>query len=117
MAWWAFSAGTRFADVGGVDTNLSDSSGTPLAADLAEPRFREFVRLARLDGSLPNLRDWVELAESWRIACALEQCRGNRSAAARALGIGRRTLYTKMEKLGITEAWSAPQLARLNEPQ
>ena len=26
---------------------------------------------------------------------------GNRSAAARALGIGRRTLYTKMEKLGI----------------
>jgi len=100
-----------------VETNFSDSSGTARGPDLAEPRFREFVRLAGRDGSLPNLRDWVELAESWRIACALEQCRGNRSAAARALGIGRRTLYTKMEKLGITEEWSAPQLARLTEPQ
>jgi len=52
-------------------------------------------------GEPPLLQDWVELAEAWRISHALRACRGNRSAAARALGIGRRTLYTKMEKLGI----------------
>jgi DNA-binding NtrC family response regulator len=53
-------------------------------------------------GSAPKLRDWVSLAEAWRIARALDQCRGNRTAAARLLGIGRRTLYSKMEKLEIT---------------
>ena len=36
---------------------------------------------------------------------ALRECRGNRSAAARALGIGRRTLYTKMDRLGVGPAW------------
>jgi DNA-binding NtrC family response regulator len=58
------------------------------------------------DGRKPGLRDWVELAEAWRIAHALRESRGNRSAAARALGIGRRTLYSKMEKLGIAPSWS-----------
>ena len=56
-------------------------------------------------GKKPGLRDWVELAEAWRIAHALRESRGNRSAAARALGIGRRTLYSKMEKLGIAPSW------------
>jgi DNA-binding NtrC family response regulator len=37
---------------------------------------------------------------------ALREARGNRAAAARALGIGRRTLYTKMEKLGIAPKFS-----------
>jgi DNA-binding NtrC family response regulator len=50
------------------------------------------------------LRAWMQYAEAWRIREALRQCRGNRSAAARALGIGRRTLYTKMEKLRIQPA-------------
>jgi transcriptional regulator of acetoin/glycerol metabolism len=49
---------------------------------------------------------WTDLAEAWRIVRALERCRGRRSAAARELGIGRRTLYTKMERLGIAEGWS-----------
>jgi DNA-binding NtrC family response regulator len=61
---------------------------------------------ARNGGSPPPLRDWVGLAEAWRIARALRRSRGNRSAAARELGIGRRTLYTKMEKLGITPRFS-----------
>ena len=60
------------------------------------------------------MRDWVDLAEAWRIVQALENCRGNRSAAARALGIGRRTLYTKMEKLGISESWYSPRLQGLS---
>jgi DNA-binding NtrC family response regulator len=57
-------------------------------------------------GQPPDLRAWVDLAEAWRIVHALRTCAGNRSAAARALGIGRRTLYTKMEKLGITPTYS-----------
>jgi DNA-binding NtrC family response regulator len=48
---------------------------------------------------------WLEHAETWQIARALKNCGGNRSAAARELGIGRRTLYAKMEKLGITARW------------
>jgi len=65
--------------------------------------FDGFLRRAseRNGGSAPKLRDWVSMAEAWRIRRALQQCRGNRTATARVLGIGRRTLYSKMEKLGI----------------
>jgi DNA-binding NtrC family response regulator len=59
----------------------------------------------RSGGRPVPLRDWVALAETWRIAEALREARGNRAAAARSLGIGRRTLYTKMEKLGLTPVW------------
>ena len=75
------------------------------------PWFQDFLRLVEASGrsggaeQLPALRDWVDLAEAWRIVQALEHCRGNRSAAARALGIGRRTLYTKMDRLGVEPAW------------
>ncbi len=61
--------------------------------------------LERNGGRPIPLRDWVDLAEAWRIAQALREARGNRSAAARGLGIGRRTLYTKMERLGLTPVW------------
>ncbi len=71
---------------------------------LSELRFEDLERAART-GSL-SLREWVALAEAWRIAQALREHRGNRSATARALGIGRRTLYTKMEKLGLEPSWS-----------
>jgi DNA-binding NtrC family response regulator len=52
-----------------------------------------------------TLRAWLDLAEAYRITEALQECNGNRSAAARLLGIGRRTLYAKMEKLAITPSW------------
>jgi DNA-binding NtrC family response regulator len=61
--------------------------------------------LARTADGL-SLRDFLAIAEAWRIARALRDHRGNRSAAARALGIGRRTLYTKMEKLGLVPTWT-----------
>ena len=67
-----------------------------------------FVALERRlvsSGQRVTLRSWMECAEIWRILEAWRQARGNRSAAARALGIGRRTLYTKMEKLGIQPSW------------
>ena len=71
--------------------------------------FNGFLRQAATQngGSAPKLRDWVNLAEAWRISHALRQCRGNRTAAARLLGIGRRTLYAKMEKLEIVPSFSA----------
>ncbi len=56
-------------------------------------------------GRALRLRDWMALAEAWRISQALRAARGNRSAAARALGIGRRTLYSKIEKLGLRPVW------------
>ena len=79
----------------------------PSAEPSADALFGEFLRRAADagDGRLPSLRRCVELAEAWRIRHALRQHRGNRSAAARSLGIGRRTLYSKMEKLGISESW------------
>jgi DNA-binding NtrC family response regulator len=55
-------------------------------------------------GRALRLREWVDRAQAWRIVRALRDSRGNRAAAARALGIGRRTLYTKMEKLGLDRA-------------
>ena len=55
------------------------------------------------------LREWLDRAEAWLIVQALHECRGNRSAAARVLGIGRRTLYTKMDRLGVGPAWGVVQ--------
>ncbi len=65
----------------------------------------ETARTQRPSGSI-RLREWLEIAEAWRIVVALREARGNRSGAARALGIGRRTLYSKMKKLGINADWS-----------
>ncbi len=48
-----------------------------------------------------TLSEWLDAAERWRILRALRETGGNRSEAARRLGIGRRTLYSKMERLAI----------------
>lgn len=69
-------------------------------AQLAET-FERFMAQAESETGALSLRDWVDLAEAWRIERALRETRGNRSAAARKLGIGRRTLYAKMHKLGL----------------
>jgi len=76
----------------------------PSLENLLEEVYRA-ARSERAGGSLP-LREWLEIAEAWRIVVALREARGNRSGAARALGIGRRTLYSKMKKLGINADWS-----------
>jgi len=68
--------------------------------------FERFFERATHGGGAPPLKEWVDLAEAWRIIHALRHTRGNRSEAARQLGIGRRTLYTKMDKLGIEPSFS-----------
>jgi DNA-binding NtrC family response regulator len=50
-----------------------------------------------------KLRDF-EGDEKGRILAALEQVGGNRTAAAKILGIGRATLYRRMEQLGMTDS-------------
>ena len=77
-----------------------------------EEGFEGFLRevLGPQPSELPPLRDWLDRAEAWRITRALRDAGGNRSAAARALGIGRRTLYAKMEKLGIEPVWASRRL-------
>ena len=74
-----------------------------LKAGGTELLLRELVKKTAADqaASTLTLRKWLELAETWRIIQALRDTGGNRAAAARALGIGRRTLYSKMEKLKI----------------
>lgn len=85
-----------------LQTELSNS----LERAVSELRLADLEAWARgRHGPALPLRDWVAMAEAWRIAQALREHRGNRSATARALGIGRRTLYTKMEKLGLVPAW------------
>lgn len=69
-------------------------------------RFLEHAEALLEPDPSPNLRAWTDLAEAWRITQVLGECSGNRSAAARKLGIGRRTLYAKMDKLGITPSWN-----------
>ncbi len=87
----------------------------PLDSQPAAPPFEQLEEFARFvrsaartgesDDGPRTLRAWLDLAEAYRITQALRECRGNRSAAARLLGIGRRTLYAKMDKLGITASW------------
>lgn len=81
-----------------------DSTASP---SINADEFGRFLRHAEAaaSGEPLSLRSWLHLAEAWRITQALRACRGNRSAAARALGIGRRTLYAKLDKLGITASW------------
>jgi DNA-binding NtrC family response regulator/tetratricopeptide (TPR) repeat protein len=51
-----------------------------------------------------DLTRHLEETERRRIRQALMQCGGNRSRAAELLGIGRGTLYRKMERLGIEQS-------------
>jgi DNA-binding NtrC family response regulator len=53
------------------------------------------------DGHVPALAEAVAEAERAAIARALERTGGNRTEAARLLGISRKTLWEKMGKLGV----------------
>ncbi len=91
-----------------ANSSLQNPSGAARGRTEQEfVRFLEHAARLREEGRDPDsLRTWLQLAEAWRITQALRDCKGNRSAAARKLGIGRRTLYAKMDKLGIAPTWS-----------
>jgi DNA-binding NtrC family response regulator len=55
-----------------------------------------------------GLSEWVRLAEAWRIRLALRTCGGDKSAAARRLGIPRRSLYHRMHLLGLLTSAQEP---------
>lgn len=93
-----------------MEFNTSPARETNGAARLDHiDEFARFVKdtasAGRTSDGPQTLKAWLDLAEAYRITQALRECRGNRSAAARLLGIGRRTLYAKMDKLGITATW------------
>jgi DNA-binding NtrC family response regulator len=99
-----------------VPTSGSKDTTDPSPVAAGRPAYEQlFAELLRGVGNppdaLPGLREFVDLAEAWRIHRALRDCRGNRSAAARALGIGRRTLYSKLDKLGIEAAFTGAKRA------
>ena len=76
-------------------------SSARLVAKVEALLLAKFPRLANTELRGVTLESWLEAAEAWRIAKALEQAGGHRTEAARALGISRRTLYSRMEKLGV----------------
>lgn len=87
-----------------MDTENS-SPTSPTHVDEFTRFLRESVSIGHSSERPESLKAWTDLAEAYRITQALRECNGNRSAAARLLGIGRRTLYAKMDKLGITATW------------
>lgn len=98
---------TTYLNEAEVPTSRTNGKAVPEYSTGQEfERFLRHTRTLAEDGRDPkSLRAWLDLAEAWRITQALRDCKGNRSAAARALGIGRRTLYAKMDKLGIEPSW------------
>ncbi len=79
-------AGGRLVEA--ADLGLGD--GTPEAAGAVHGA-----------GSMPTGPSDLEAVESEAIRRALEAARGNRSLAARRLGIARSTLYEKLKRLGL----------------
>jgi DNA-binding NtrC family response regulator len=84
---------------------LESEKTSPSQIQEFERFVKESVSIAENSERPESLKAWLDLAEAYRITQALRECNGNRSAAARLLGIGRRTLYAKMDKLGITATW------------
>jgi DNA-binding protein Fis len=74
---------------------------SPVLDPEVEALFAKYYRLATGNRQPLTLRAWLEGAEAWMIADALEKAGGNHTQAARVLGIGRRTLYGRKKKLGI----------------
>jgi two-component system response regulator HydG len=60
-------------------------------------------RLSAPPARQATLKERVNACEKGLIVAALEACRGNRSEAARSLGISRTTLHDKLKKYGLGE--------------
>jgi DNA-binding NtrC family response regulator len=75
----------------------------PLERDRLEQLFEALYEKAVALEGRPSLTlgEWLRHAERWRIRLALEHCGGDRTAAARRLGVPRRSLYYRMQQVGL----------------
>jgi DNA-binding NtrC family response regulator len=72
--------------------SCSDSPRSPLASHEVQPP---------ADVPTQVLRRELDAVERQRISAALAACRGNRSHAAKLLGIARNTLASRIDRFGI----------------
>jgi len=100
------------ARVGGFDVRVP--AAPPPALRPARPA-KEFVRVELRDPNVLPLLDAqghtrpLDQLEAAAIQFALAHCRGQMSAVARKLGIGRSTLYRKLKQYGLEPQGSEPQ--------
>jgi two-component system, NtrC family, response regulator AtoC len=73
----------------------------PQAEPAPEPERSLSVNEPSFSSAVRPLREDVRRTEVYAITKALHFAKGNRALAARLLGVSRRTLYTKLEELGI----------------
>ncbi len=82
--------------------------GGLITPDLLSPVFaaatERMADITRMPGRPPNLAKAVELLERDLIEGALQMSAGNISETARSLGLTRRGLYLKMQRLGVSAA-------------
>jgi PAS domain S-box-containing protein len=86
-----------------IETALVKGSGMVLRADdvSGAVRGRTFIRDAELENSPIVLDDMLADIERRTILAALRRARGQRSQAAKLMGISRSRLYRRMDALGI----------------
>jgi transcriptional regulator with PAS, ATPase and Fis domain len=96
IAMVARRAHVALTSLGKVEIKIPQDHGEPLI--LSGPGFAALKEAA--GGDKPILTS-SEAADRSRILMALDEAGGNRNAAAKALGVGRSTLYRRMIKLGI----------------
>jgi DNA-binding NtrC family response regulator len=95
-------AGSEPVDV----AHLSFAGALPSASSGADPEARTWVP------DIPSEGLSLEVLERELIVKALERARGNKSQAAKLLGLTRRTLYSRMERHGLRRAIDEDELDR-----
>ena len=92
--------GGEVIDVGSLPDNVRTGSSTRASL----PPSSAGTPATNADGDVPpgSLRDALASLEKRMIIAALERAKGNRSEAARQLGIGRPQLYAKLEEHGLS---------------
>ena len=89
---------------GGVARELAGESGGQKPVDGGQWTEGTTPNTERETHNAPRPTLDLSANEKTLVLRALEECRGNRSLAARKLGIGRRTLYRKLAEYGVDKA-------------
>src|SRR5206468_4632582 len=89
---------------GELDLSLLPETPPPGASATPAPATPAAATAAATATAQLELKDRMDAYERGIIVAALEAHRGNRSHAARALGINRATLHGKLRKYGLTDS-------------